>query len=187
MNNPLWSMVQETTKTVYTLLLVGLFFGCQRDSRDRIFEMVYPNIRFEIPAGLSPGLPRVFEIDNFATDFAFYRNEFQTDTSAIAGISPFSARFQSFLGEEFDFLQEVSVRICTAGTSACTPADEVFFIDNLQNENVGNQVRLLPNDLRNVEQLMSQERVKLEIVFFLLRPSPQSIDTQFEMVFEAYR
>jgi hypothetical protein len=42
------------TKKYWLILpLVLLMFTCQRDTGQRLFEMVYPNTRFVIPAGLS--------------------------------------------------------------------------------------------------------------------------------------
>jgi hypothetical protein len=168
------------------LLLIGLL-ACQRDERERLFELVYPNTPFEIPAGLSPGLvPRALVLDGFTSNLRFYLDAHNTDTSAIAGIFPFSATIRSLDGTDLDFIREVSVRMCPLGSGACTQAEEVFYINDLQINRVGSQIRLLPT-LINAKRHFVRERFKLEVWFFLYQPSPFAIPCRLEMAFEAVR
>ena len=51
---------------------------------------------------------------------------------------------------------------------------------------MGNQIRLLPT-LINAKRLLSKERFKLELWFYLYQVSPISIPCRLEMEFEAVR
>ncbi|MBV6427620.1 MAG: hypothetical protein KIPDCIKN_02142 [Haliscomenobacter sp.] len=161
--------------------------SCQKDQRERIFEMDYPNIPFSIPAGLSPGpIPRALVLDNFSSNLRYYLTTYSTDTSAIGAILPLSANIRSLDDTDLDFIQEVSVRICPQGSGACTPADEVFYINDLQRNRIGSQIRLLPT-LVNAKRNLSKERFKLEIWFYLYDLSPYAIPCRLDMRFEAVR
>ena len=161
--------------------------ACRKDERERLFDLVYPNIPFDLPAGLPSGLvPRALVQDGFSSNLRFYLNTYQTDTSAIAGIFPFSASIRALDGSNLNFFQEISVRICPQGTASCTQADEVFYIDNLQQSRIGSQIRLLPT-LINAKRHFTKERFKLEVWFFLQFPSPRAIPCRLDMTFEAVR
>ena len=147
--------------------------------------MFYPNFQFEVIAGGSAFLPRVSDWKNVQTNIDFFVNEANSDTALIKSINPFSARITSRDGGRYEFLREVSVRICEANTNQCTPADEVFYIDNLQNR-AGEQIDLLPT-LRNVKKQLTEETYRLEIVFFLDYPSQFNIESQLDMTFQAVK
>jgi hypothetical protein len=164
-----------------------LAVACRKDERERLFDLVYPNIPFELPAGLPPGLiPRALVLDGFSSNLRYYLDTYNTDTSAIAGIFPYAASIRSLDGSDLDFFEEISVRICPQGSTSCTQADEVFYIDNLQQNRTGFQVRLLPT-LINARRHFYKERFKLEVWFFLRFPSPRIIPCRLEMQFEAVR
>jgi len=170
------------------LLFFGilLLLGCQRDNRERLFEMVYPDIRFELPAGLSNATPWAFEQQSLSTNINFFLDNNATDTSVIEGILPFSARITSLdSGFGYDFVEEISVRICEEGRALCTPADEVFYIDDLRGR-AGQSIDLLPS-LRNAKRNLVRNRYRLEIVFFFRLSTPYSVSSRLDMSFEAVR
>lgn len=175
-------------KSFLAIATLALVMGaCRQDERERIFDLVYPNIPFELPAGLPSGLvPRALVQDGFSSNLRYYLDTYQTDTSAIAGIFPFSATIRSLDGSDLNFFQEISVRICPQGSTSCTQADEVFYIDNLQQSRTGPQIRLLPT-LINAKRHFAKDRFKLEVWFFLQYPSPRAIPCRLEMTFEAVR
>ena len=167
------------------LIMALLVLTCNRDNRERLFEMVYPNFRFDVIPGGSSFLPRVVEFNSVATNIDFYLDQSNTDPELITGINPYSARIYSLDGNEFQFVEEISVRICPDGPDPCTPADEAFYIDNLQNR--GDEVVELLPTLRNVKNQMLERTIKTEIVFFLRYPPPTSIESAFDMTFEAVK
>lgn len=164
-----------------------LLAACQRDQRERIFEMIYPNVNFEIPAGLPAGpVPRALVFDDFPSNIRFYLQSYNTDTSMIGGILPLSATIVALDNSDFDFIREVSVRICPQGSGSCTPADEVFYIDDLQRNRIGSQIRLLPT-LINAKRNLAKERFKVEIWFYLFANSTFPIPCRLDMRFEAVK
>ncbi len=163
-----------------------LFIGCRQDRRERIFEMVYPNILFDLPAGLSNAVPWALEQQSLATNIDFFLNNNNADTAQFEGILPVSARITSLdSGFGYQFIEEVSIRICKEGRALCTPADEVFYIDELRGR-AGQSIDMLPS-LRNAKRDLTRDRYRLEVVFFLRLSSPYSVSSRLDMSFEAVR
>lgn len=159
--------------------------ACSRDNGERVFEMLYPNFQFTLPVGLIANTAWAYELRNVSSNLNAYLRENQTDTSVITAINAYSARLTSLDGLDYKFVEEVSVRICSNDKSQCTMADEVFYIDDLRGR-AGESINLLPT-LRNVEKLLSQERFRLEVVFFFRNTTPYSVDSKLDMSFEAVR
>ncbi len=168
----------------FVLLLV---WGCRQDTGERIFEMVFPNIQFELPAGLNPNFQQVFQIPLVPTGIADYLRENQTDTALIRAILPFAARLTSLDGSAFDydFVEAVSVRICDPGRSNCSDGEEVFYIDNLRGR-AGADIRLLPG-LRNAKRDLVRSHFRLEVVFVFSYVTPYPVRSRLQMTFEAVK
>lgn len=174
----------KISRTAVLLLCSTLLTTCRSDNRKILFEMLYPNILFDMPAGLTGSLPRVFEIDNLQTNFRAYLREFNVDTAMIKGIEPISASLVALSGEDFDFLREVSVRICYEDSPSCNIAEEVFYLDKIQNQRVGSELRLLPT-LINPERILSKEFFKIEVWFYFYGVSPSTIPIKMDLRFDA--
>jgi hypothetical protein len=166
----------------FSFLLLSI--ACRKDRRERIFEMTYPNFEFQFPAGLSQFQSRVFAFPSITTDIDSYLQQFSTDTSAVAAINPLYANIYNDNNLDFDYLEEVSVRVCPVGQE-CTPFDEAFYLDNLRNRSLS-RLQLLPT-LRNLKPVLAGKNYRLEIVFFLSEISPFTLDCRLEMGFEAVR
>ena len=173
-------------KKLGVLLLVGmLFLGCKKDRGERLFEMLYPNFTFNLPSGLSPFTAPTFAFNNESTSIDLYLQQNNTDTSAITAINPYSARITALNNTAFDFLDEISVRICPAGIVQCDAFDEAFYLDNMRNRTY-TTIELLPS-LRNFKPLLSGKSYRVEIVFKMNDFTPVSLDCKFDMSFEAIR
>jgi hypothetical protein len=169
-----------------TLLLLFplVLISCKGDQRQKLFEMAFPNITFTLPAGLSGILPRVFELDNLPSNIAFYLKNASTDTTAISGILPTSATIYALdASTDFNFVREVSVRVCKAGSAVCTPADEVFYAENILNRS-GGKIRLIPTE-GNARRRLVKDRFKLEILFYIGNVSTFNVNSRMEMYFNA--
>jgi hypothetical protein len=169
------------------LLFFPLFLiSCKGDQRQKVFEMSFPNITFILPAGLSGILPRVFELDNIPSNIAFYLKNAATDTTTITGILPTAATIYSLdSSTDFNFVREVSVRVCRQGSAVCTPADEVFYAENILNRS-GGRIRLIPTE-GNARRTLAKERFKLEILFYIGNVSTFNVNSRMEMTFNAVR
>jgi hypothetical protein len=173
-------------RTTLWLLVLVLAIGCRKDNRERLFELFYPNFQFVVQAGGSPVLPVSAVLRGVNTNIATYLLETGLDTSQISAISPFSARLVSLDGFRYDFLDFISVRICADEDQPCREADEVFYIDRLQWERPGERVELLPG-LRNVRRDLLREKFRLEVVMKYAFSPPTSVQSRFDMTFQALR
>ncbi|MDZ4682678.1 MAG: hypothetical protein SH848_12775 [Saprospiraceae bacterium] len=168
------------------LFIVLLWWGCNKDERERLFEMVFPNTLFTIPAGANPSFPLVFEVNRQNTNIDFFLSQSGTDTAAITAINAaFGTLTALENGKEYYFIEEISVRICDTERAECSPADEVFYINELRGQ-ADDRIRLLPS-LRNVKKIMTGAQFKLEVVFFLNDFSPYTVESRLDMTFDALK
>ena len=166
------------------LILLGL--GCGKDNRDFIFEMVYPDINFEIPAGLGTFTAHVFEVPEMQSNIDFYLSNNSLDTSEIVAINPVFARIQALdAGVNFEYIREISLRLCPTGPEPCTAIDEVFFIDNFTTLR-GDRIDLVPS-LRNAKRDLTEQEFKMEVVFVFNYITPYSVACRMDLNFEAVR
>jgi len=173
-------------KYFFFLIVIISFLNCSRESRERIFEVVYPNIQFNLPAGLSGLTPWGYALADVSSNFRNLVKVNNSDTSVIAGVLPYSARISSLDGLDYDFVEGVSILMCSNDKAQCSLiSDEVFYIDDLRGR-ANEQIELLPT-LKNVEKLLSEERFRLEVVFFFRNSTPYTVESRLDMVFEAVR
>ena len=175
-------------RAVLYLSIFGLLVSaCRQDNGERVFEMVFPNITFEIPAGLNATFQQVFLIPLVPTNIDTYLAENGTDTALITAIAPFTATLTSLEGAAFDydFVEGISIRICDPVKPACFDGDEVFYIDNLQGRG-GQTIRLIPG-LRNAKRDLIRRHFRMEAVFFFAYTTPYSVRSRLQMNFEALK
>ena len=101
--------------------------SCREDSGEFIFEMPFQNLEFELPAGLSTfnAYVQEFELDS---NIDFFLASNSTDTTSIKAFNPAFARIQALdNGVDFEYIREISIRICPIGDDPCTLVDEVFY------------------------------------------------------------
>lgn len=170
----------------YALLSILLLAACRKDRRTPLFELPYPNFRFTINAGENPFLPGSYATRGVATNINFFLNQNNLDTAVISEISASAATLRSLDGFDYAFLEGVSVRICPDGTAPCIPADEVFYIDQLQRYPEDDRIELLPG-LRNVKRVLTRESYRLEVVIFFAYSPPFNYETQLDMTFRAFQ
>lgn len=161
-----------------------LFIACSRDSRERIFEITYPNMLFNLPAGLSGNIPWGYSRSDIPSNFRSLVKANNSDTAVIVGVYPYAARITSLDGLDYDFVEGVSVLMCSNEKSQCSLiSDEVFYIDDLRGR-AKEDIELLPTE-KNVEKLLSEERFRLEVVFYFRNSTPYLVESRLDMVFEA--
>jgi len=167
---------------VFSLVLAS----CSRENRDRLFVLVYPNLQFEFEAGLNPNFPQVKAFTPLPTNFLDLAQQNGVDTSLVAGVFPLEARLTALDVNNYSFINSMSVLICPADEGECNlQSDEVFYIEP-QLQPFEGEIRLQPG-LRNALRDLRGESFRLELVFFLNQPSPFSVESLFEMRFEAVR
>lgn len=172
--------------SLLTLFVLLLLFTCRRDDRERLFELFYPNFQFTIPAGQSPVLPYAIGIRGVDSSIDFYLSENSTDTTVVEEISPLSAFIRSVDGLDYNFLNSISVRICEDSDEPCRDADEVFYIDRLQQDRPDDRIRLLPG-LRNARRHLIEQEYRLEVVFFMAFAPAFNYESTMDLTFGAFR
>lgn len=167
------------------LFITLTLFACQKDNRDPLFDMFYPNFQFTVQAGENPILPGSYTLTGVTTDIGTYLSDFSTDTTTISEINALEATLTSLNGRDYNFLQGISVRICPDTQAPCTPADEAFYLDDLQRFPEDDRIELIPG-LRNVRRVLIKERFRLEIVMFFAFSPQFNYESQLNMRFRAY-
>lgn len=171
-----------------TLALLALS-ACRSDNRQVLFDLVYPNINFTIPAGLNAGpVPQVLDIDQFASNIDAYLDENNLSLEQIDAIRPRSATLTAIDNDgTYAFLGGISIRVCPRNTESCREAEEVFYLEGRDiYRRAGSTVDLLPT-LINAKRQMQEDRFKLEIWLFVNDISPNALRTRLDMQFEAVR
>jgi hypothetical protein len=186
MSKPAQKMI---LRSLQGLCLAFVLLACQRDSGIRVFDLIFPNIIFDIPAGLSGGLPRVYTLDNIATNIKAQLQSTGTDTTIITEIRPGTATMTALQNNvDWSFLQEVTIRICRDGSKECSSTQEAFYYQIIDNRRVLDRLLLTPS-LPNARKTMIRDRFKLEVIF-QVRPgmvSPTAIRTRLDLSFQAFR
>jgi len=170
-------------------LILALVAACRGDNEDVLFEIVYPNITFTIPAGLSAGaVPQVLEFDNFESRIDEYLREHGQAIETIDAIRAARATMTAIDNDgDYAFLGGISIRMCPRNTESCREAEEVFYLEGRDlYRRAGSTVDLLPT-LINAKRQLQEERVKLEVWLFLNEVSPTSIRTRLDLQFQAVR
>jgi hypothetical protein len=170
-------------------LLTLLLFTCKRDKREFLFEILVPNVTFEIPAGLSGGLPRVFALNNLSSSVVALAKNAGIDTSTITEIRARAATLQAYnTNANYDFLREIVIRVCRNNSAECRATDEAFNMVYFDERRIGDRINMNPS-LPNLRRTLLRDQYKLEILFYI-KPgavSPTAIPTRLDMVFEAVR
>lgn len=170
----------------FLIIIITLIISCVRDNRERIFEVVYPNLLFTLPAGLNGATPWGYALADVPSRFRNLVKANNSDTAVIAGVLPYAATITSRDGSDFKFVEGVSILMCSNTKSQCSLiSDEVFYIDDLRGR-ARDEIKLLPTE-RNIEKLLSEEQFRLEIVFYFRNSTPYSVDSKLDMVFEAVK
>jgi hypothetical protein len=166
------------------LLFFLLFSACSKEDQRVLFEIPFRNLDFTIPAGINPFEAQYFTLSNVQTNAKDLISGFGYSEEQVTSIVPVSARiFAPFDNVDFDFVFEVSVRICDAGDTSPNCGSEIFWRQPVP-ENIGNFIDLIPNELDVMERLM-KENVSIQIKLAQLRDtSPQFINARLEMDFE---
>lgn len=141
--------------------------SCLKDKRVRLFEMTYQNLEFEIPAGENGIQTLIFDFPELKTHFQSFLDQSGVEFSQIGGIYPYSARITSFDGNNYFYVRDVEVRVCSSLEASCTMlADGVFYEEAFYGRNQDN-IPLAAGE-QNVKDLMTGEFFKLEVAINLM-------------------
>ena len=178
-------------KKCLVLFLPFLCWQCSDDDVNVVFEMQYPNLQFNIPAGLNTIDAHFFIIRDIPTNkAAFFRDR---DESEIIEISPSTAVIRGVQGNlaDYSFVDEMVIRICDDNQinesnifQKCRR--EIFFREAIP-FNTGNRVDLIPNAI-NLKSELTQDNFTVAVVLNRLRGfSSLEMPSRLELQFQAKR
>jgi hypothetical protein len=173
-------------KLLYFGLLASLLlFGCRQDRGDRLFEIIYEPIQFNLPAGLA--FPNSWVLQQIPVDSRYAERLADTNTSPdeVTAVGGAFARLTAIDGNDFSTLSSVALRLCPVAEPACTEADEVFFLGDLfgRRQTV---LRLNPG-LRNVKALIESGEFQMELIVTPAASTADNIQCRLEYSLEVVR
>ena len=173
-------MIKYCIPFVLVLLLLS---SCNKDNARVEFEIPLQNIDFEIQPGLNTFQVHYFNFDNIPTNSAelFSANNFSFENASA--IVPLEGNLSAlFGGADFEFIEQLSLRICDAGDFSENCGTEIFYRQPVP-LNVGNILPLVPSDI-SIKQYLTQDKVNIQLKIERLRESPpQFVDTRLELEF----
>jgi hypothetical protein len=173
-------------KFIIPLFAILTMLACRQDNREPLFDLFYPNFQFTVQAGENPILPGSYTLTGVATNINTYLNESGVDTAMIGEISALEATLTAINGRDYNFLQGISVRICPDTQEPCIPADEAFYLDDLQRFPEDDRIELIPG-LRNVRRVLIKQKYRLEVVMFFAFSPQFNYESQLNMSFRAFK
>lgn len=175
-----------TTYRVLAFLgLIGILLpSCGDNEPQLLFQIPFRNVDFEIPPTLSVIQVHYFNIDNVPTDGMALFDANNVAESEATAIFPSRARMQTiFTAEEYDFIEQMSVRICEAGDLSENCGKEIFWRQPVP-QNAADFVDLIPSEL-DVKEFLLLDEVNIQVKLERLRRNPpQFIETRLEMDFD---
>ncbi|MBB4078975.1 hypothetical protein GGR28_001592 [Lewinella aquimaris] len=161
-------------------VLVLTLFGCPKSTiGDRLFDINYPVLEFTVPAGQSSFRTFVVARPEFATGFNQALADNGVDVDDIDLVGGVRARITSISGEDFREIERIELRVCPASESDCTFIDLMFSISDLGGRRQ-QVVNLNPGEKNFRSLFLTEENVRMELVFFPLEVTTRNIDARLE-------
>ena len=179
------SLLQRQITWLGLLGLLILFSGCREDRGERLFEIIYEPIQFQLPAGLA--FPNSWVLQQVPVNSRFAEMLDQTNTSSgeVTAVGGAFARLIAVDGNDFSNLSSVAIRMCAVGETACTEADEVFYLDDLFGRRQ-TTLRLNPG-LRNIKPLIESGNFMMELIVTPAVSTQANITCRLEYSLEVVR
>jgi hypothetical protein len=168
-----------------SLLAVLAATGCRQDRGERLFEIIYEPIQFQLPAGLS--FPNSWVLQQIPVDsrYAEMLDDTNTSPDEVTAVGGAVARLTALNGDDFSSLSSVAIRFCPVSEPACTEADEVFYLGDLFGRRQ-TTLRLNPG-LRNIKPLVESGEFQMELIVTPAASTQANITCRLEYSLEAVR
>lgn len=164
-------------------LIVFLFSACKKDRAQTLFIFPLQNIDTELPPTLSVFQVHYFNIKDVPTNYAGLLGNNNTVEEQIERIIPREANLSVIFGNtDYDFIEQMSVRICNQGDESENCGTEIFYRQPVP-RNVGSVLGLVPSDI-DIKEYLMQDAVNIQIKLERLRtPPPMFVETRLEIDF----
>jgi hypothetical protein len=161
------------------LLLIGMLLasGCTKNLPNNVFEIPFDNVRFTIPAGLSPFDAHFFIIRDIKLNKSFFYQQGRVSDPSKVRILPMSARILQFTSNvDFECIERISVQAFSP--SHPTINLELFFRDPVPFRN-GSTLNLIPT-VSDLQPYTDDDEISLRIRIQLRYPTPEFIECTME-------
>lgn len=166
-------------KAIFILGCIFSSLSCSKDVPLSVFEMPFENLRFTIPAGISPFDAHFFIIRDIKLNKAFFYDQGDVSDPTQVRIVPGSARLTQFQSNvDLEFIERISVQMFT-------PAEpdlniELFYRDPVPFKN-GPGLNLVPN-LTEIQDVTEDDEISLRIRMQLRYAPPEFVEVQLDFV-----
>jgi len=162
--------------SIFVLLLGS---GCNKDTPTSVFEIPFDNIRFVIPAGLSPFDAHFFIIRDIRLNKEFFYQQGQVRNPENVRLIPGSARiYQLVSNVDFECIERISIQVFTPSHPNANL--EMFFRDPVPFRN-GPGLNLIPT-LTEIQDITPNDEINLRIRIQLRYPTPEFIETELQFM-----
>lgn len=165
------------------LSAVMLITACRGDRGEALFTLEYAPLTFALEPGLLPRTAWVVEFPSIPSNYDFFLQQSGHADTEVNAVGAGIGRLTSLDNVDFDFVSEISVRICDVGSPRCAEFDEVYYIDDLYGRRLSS-INLQPG-LRNLKSTLQKGRFKMELVFVFGDITPFRVDCRFDYSFVA--
>lgn len=170
-------------KILFTLLAICLLSACKKNDPDFLFTIPLQDNDFAIPPTASSFQVHYFNIDNVPTNGAELFSTNNISTSDANAILPQTGRMTVLVGNaDYDFIEQMSVRICDAGDFSENCGIEIFWRQPVP-IGVGSILDLVPSD-QDIKQYLLQDKVNIQVKLEQLRNNPpEFVETRLSLDF----
>jgi len=164
-------------KWFYLLWFLPVFMGCSKSLPTNVFEIPFEDIRFTIPAGLSPFDAHFFIIRELKVNKNFFYQQGQVSNPDKVRLIPGSARMIQLVSNvDLECIERISIQ-------AFTPSHpnlnlELFFRDPVPFRN-GPGLNMVPT-LSELQNYISDDEISLRIRIQLRYPTPEFMEMQLQ-------
>ena len=165
---------------LFSLLLIT---SCKKDQDEILFLFPLQDVDFSIPPTASPFQVHYFNLENIVTNHEGLFSSNNVDANSDVRVVPMESSLNVLVGNiDYDFIEQMSIRICDAGDVSENCGTEIFWRQPVP-LNVGNILDLTPSDI-DVKRYLTQEKVNIQVKLELLRQNPpQFVETRLLLDF----
>ena len=124
-----------------------------------------------------------FNLENIPTNHEGLFSSNNVNANSDVRIVPLECSLNGLIGNtDYDFIEQMSVRICDAGDVSENCGTEIFWRQPVP-LNVGNILDLIPSDI-DVKKFLTKDQVNIQVKLELLRQNPpQFVETRLLLDF----
>lgn len=176
------------------LLFAGMLMGllaCDDDNPEVRLRLPVRPIDFTFDAGLSTFDSHFYTLAGVPSNFDSLTSQAGLSPADVNAIRPRSAQLTGiFANVDYDFIREISIRICNAEEAAQLAANEAIecrreiFWRNPVPEGTGSDLGLVPNE-NDVQSILREDRVtyQVKLVSPLRYSTNQFVESRLSMDF----